>query len=75
MMFDTLLRINLVNVVYVIAGLFIFTIIGALSFKGLDSALFKIDITSQLQEGNIGAWVFLAAYFISLALIINGILG
>ncbi len=74
-MFDTLLKINLVNIIYLFAGLFLFTIIGAFSFKGLDSALFKIDITSQLQEGNIGAWVFLASYFISLALIINGILG
>ena len=74
-MFDTLFRINLVNMIYVVAGLFIFTIMGAFSFKGLDSALFKIDITSQLREGNVGAWVFLASYFISLALIINGVLG
>jgi uncharacterized membrane protein YjfL (UPF0719 family) len=42
------------------------------SYKGFDILLTKIDFEDELKKGNVAVGIFIAAIFISIALIING---
>jgi putative membrane protein len=61
-------RIIVLNFVYAILGV----VLMFLSYRVIDRLTPEVDFAQELKKGNIAVGIFIAAIFISIALIIGG---
>jgi uncharacterized membrane protein YjfL (UPF0719 family) len=59
------------NVIYAVIGV----ILMFLSYRAIDRLTPQVDFPAELQKGNVAVAIFIAAIFISIALIIGRALG
>ena len=63
-------RIIVLNFVYAILGV----VLMFLSYRAIDRLTPEVDFAQELKKGNLAVGIFIAAIFISIALIIGGAL-
>jgi putative membrane protein len=65
------LSVIVVNVLYAVIGV----VLMYLSYRAIDRLTPQVDFPVELQKGNVAVAIFIAAIFISIALIIGKALG